>query len=136
MTVSILFLLASTMYGEAGIMSDEAALGVGHVMYNRALQTGWTVQGFNGYGQTPPERYYDLAVQVLGREEDPTKGSAYVFSFQDIGMLWPNSAACIRQLADWQSELRVFDQVPYRLYAYREWPGSLNVLEAPMCGRR
>ena len=123
------FLLASIMSGEASILGDGAALAVGHVALNRG-----GVEGFNGFHSDPDPRYVLLAEQVLSGE-DPTGGCLYILSFQDVRVLWGDDAACIRQLADWQSELRTVDGTPYRLYAYKEWPVG-GAYEAPLCDPR
>jgi len=136
----IIIILALTMWGEAGVMSDEAALGVGHVLRNRAMEMGSyerAVVGFYGYDPAAqaPAHYYDLARQVLD-DPDPTQGSLYVFSYQDVRNLVGNDAPCIRQLALWQSELRQIDGIPYRLYAYKDWPGDLDAGPAALCDER
>ena len=137
----ILLILALTMFGEAGIMSNDAALGVGHVLHNRAIEAGGYEQAARGfYGYDPhaqaPAHYYDLARQVLERAEDPTQGSVYVFSHQDLHSLFGDDAPCIRQLAPWQSELQQIKGIPYRLYSYQDWPGEQDLHPAGLCDER
>lgn len=136
--MNVLVILALTMQGEAGILSDAAAVGVGHVLQNRAALVGYgvAVQSFYGYDAHAQmqDRYLELAQQVV-EGEDVTDGCLFVLSYQDVGKLFKHPA-CVRALADWQSDMLTVDSVPYRLYGYRVWPEGLDVQRAAMCDSR
>jgi hypothetical protein len=140
---AIILLLAITMYGEAGVLrDDEAAMLVGHVMYNRVLAgTPWerVAAGFYGYaryaGQWIPAHYLALAERVLDRSGDPLSGAQYILSHGDVGRL-VEEPACIRSLAIEQSGYRRRDGGFWRLYVYDRWPVTIGANAAPLCDPR
>jgi hypothetical protein len=130
--LTLIEILAIVMFGEAGMLHDEmAAKAVGHVFMNRlALQPNdapsSVMKGFHSYdvvelSDVPPE-YYDWADKLI-HEYDPTRGSLFIFSWQDLNNLHGMYGPYIRQQTDWKSKQIIgSDNLPYGLFAYKKWP--------------
>lgn len=136
-------ILAIVMFGEAGILHDDAAaMAVGHVFMNRYNHDSGSfgdtplevAKGFHAFKVTylddVPHRYLELAGLLVNFAlYDPTKGSLYIISYQDTYTFADNNgeALWIRGSSDWKSKPRIISGELYILYAYKVFPGDIKI---------
>ena len=121
MTPDLIAILAAVMAGEAGILGDDAMLGVGHGIMNRVVSPYFpdTVMEvlfqpgqWNGW-EDPTEHHRSLAKAVLRRDHDPTGGMLYAYSEQD------------RQRLGFPEGDKVYGTGRvFRVHLYKEYPGD------------
>lgn len=132
--LTLLDILAIVMFGEAGMLDDEAAAkAVGHVFINRMEHGGWGVSatdvmtGFHSQKTVTlikvPGVYFQWAAEVVGSPYDPTGGAYFIFSWQDLNGMFSLYGPYMRDMADWKSDMIIgSDGLPYGLFAYKRWP--------------
>ncbi len=108
-------LLSAVMCGEAGILSDDAMMDIGHVVLNRVEDDAFPnnvpdviEDGFNGY-QEPSLWDRLLAMKVLLRKK--ATEFLYALSLQDRLKLGCDEGD------------KVWGDPPFQLHLYKEWCG-------------
>lgn len=81
-----------------------------------------------------PDYYIFLAELVVTRQGylDPTKGSYYILSWQDLQRLCGRNADKIARRAKWISKHRMIGGTMYRLYAFDKWVEDISVCREPL----
>ena len=146
-TLTLLQILAMTMYGEAAILQDaDAAMAVGHVFMNRLeeyhlgrIGFGSTpeevAKGFNGFAATSlddvPSSFLRYAEAVVNRDSDPTGGCLYILSRSDMYLTTISDGDMKRAIqlmvfSDWRSVSRIINGRTYRLYGFRKFPTDIE----------